>query len=51
MDQGHEPAADDYALRLKRMLAQFPPLSDMARKRLIKTYEAIEPETDVSESA
>jgi hypothetical protein len=33
---------DDYQKRLKRMLAQFPPITDEARQRLIKVYASIE---------
>lgn len=39
--------ADDYQKRLKRMLDQFPPISDEARHRLVKVYASIEEDADV----
>lgn len=47
-------AAQDeaYERRLKRVLAQFPPMSEESRRRLIQTYESIEAtEANLRESA
>lgn len=33
---------DDYTCRLDATLAQFPPMSEDARRKLIQLYEAIE---------
>lgn len=33
---------DEYARRLEELLAQFPPMADEARRRLVQLYETIE---------
>lgn len=49
-----EEPDDEYLRQLRDMLGQFPPISEDARKRLIKTYESIDltaPADEFRESA